>query len=35
MFREIFQIAAVLIGVAIIPFIVIIAIGLICINSMN
>ncbi len=34
-FREFFQMAVVLIGVGIIPFIVIIAIALICINSMN
>jgi len=35
MLREIFQITAVIVGVAIIPFIVILAIGLLCINSMN
>jgi hypothetical protein len=35
MMGEIFRITAVIVGVGLIPFIVIVAIGLICINSMN
>ncbi|NUM48283.1 MAG: hypothetical protein HUU38_26550 [Anaerolineales bacterium] len=35
MWRELFQIGGVIIAVAIIPLLIVIAVGLICINSMN
>ena len=34
-FREIFQITAMIVAVSIIPFIIILAIGVLCINSMR